>query len=214
MCTAVVGGSIHRAARRISAASDQRSTTPMTSHRIKDRTKGFPRRVLMRVCSVAVTFPNNNLNRVITGNGEIAGDKRTAGGYIFSTRSGSRGKAYARRRWRSSFFDRKSLLVAFALNYDGRLWRRIDGCCVEGFSCFRTCVDSDFSRTCRAVRKNQLQSDSLAVWQPHQAARLLPDVRKIRGSLGGGERLRAREGSISPVHERGTRGDQTRAGAK
>src|SRR5579862_3764780 len=76
MCTAVVGGSIHRAARRITAASDQRSTTPMTSHRIKDRTKGFPRRVLMRVFSVAVTFTNNNLNQVIATNGEIAGDKR------------------------------------------------------------------------------------------------------------------------------------------
>jgi len=30
----------------------------------------------MRVFSVAVTFTNNNLNRVIATNGEIAGDKR------------------------------------------------------------------------------------------------------------------------------------------
>src|SRR6202035_3269773 len=82
MCTAVVGGSIHRAARRISAASDQRSTTPMTSHRIRDRTKGFPSRGLMCVLSGAVTFPNDSLNRVITTNGEIAADKRTLGATV------------------------------------------------------------------------------------------------------------------------------------
>src|SRR5579862_8273595 len=135
-------------------------------------------------------------------------------GYVFSTRSGSRGKAPMQGGDEEApFFCRKSLLVAFALNYDGRLWRRIDGCCVEGFPCFRTCVDSDFSRTCRAVRKNQLQSDSLAVRQSHQAADLLSHVRKVRGSLGGSERLRAREGSISPVHERGARRDRTRVGA-
>ena len=33
----------------------------------------------MRVFSVAVTFTNNNLNRVIATNGEIAGDKRRLG---------------------------------------------------------------------------------------------------------------------------------------
>jgi len=57
----------------------------------------------MCVFSVAVTFPNDSLNWVITTNGEIAGDKRTAGGHVFFTRSGSRGKADARRRWRGSF---------------------------------------------------------------------------------------------------------------
>src|ERR1035438_6705659 len=51
MCTAVVGGSIHRAATRISEASDQRSTTPMTSHRIKDRRKPVQSGVLPYVSS-------------------------------------------------------------------------------------------------------------------------------------------------------------------
>src|SRR5580700_7174185 len=130
--------------------------------------------------------------------------------YVFSTRSGSARQGGCKEEMERLLFSRKSLLVAFALNYDGRLWRRIDGCCVEGFSCFRTRIDSDFSRTCRPVRKNQLQSDSLAVRQPDQAADLLPHVRKVRGSLGGGERLRAREGSISSVHERGAGRDRTR----
>src|ERR1700730_5270671 len=61
MCTAVVGGSIHRAATRISAASDQRSTTPMTSHRIKDRRKPVRSGVLVCVFGIAVTFQNNSL---------------------------------------------------------------------------------------------------------------------------------------------------------
>ena len=43
----------------------------------------------MRVFSVAVTFTNNNLNRVIATNGEIAGDKRTAGA-TFSPRDRDR----------------------------------------------------------------------------------------------------------------------------
>src|SRR5208282_507115 len=60
MCTAVVGGSIHRAATRISAASDQRSTTPMTSHRIKDRTKPVCSGVLIGVFGISVTFQNNS----------------------------------------------------------------------------------------------------------------------------------------------------------
>jgi hypothetical protein len=47
----------------------------------------------MCVFSVAVTFPNNSLNWVITTNGEIAGDKRTDKDYFFFGRSGSRGKA-------------------------------------------------------------------------------------------------------------------------
>src|SRR6266404_5362842 len=61
MCTAVVGGSIHRAATRISAANDQRSTTPMTSHRIKDRRKPARSGVLVSVFGIAVTFQNNSL---------------------------------------------------------------------------------------------------------------------------------------------------------
>jgi len=39
MCTAVVGGSIHRTATSISTASDQRSATPMRNHLMKDRRK-------------------------------------------------------------------------------------------------------------------------------------------------------------------------------
>src|ERR1039457_5024315 len=64
MCTAVVGGSIHRAATRISAASDQRSTTPMTRHRIKDRTKPVRSGVLVSVFGIAVTFQNDSLGWV------------------------------------------------------------------------------------------------------------------------------------------------------
>src|SRR5208337_4312752 len=61
MCTAVVGGSIHRVATRISAASDQRSTTPMTSHRIKDRRKSVRSGVLVSVFGIAITFQTNSL---------------------------------------------------------------------------------------------------------------------------------------------------------
>src|SRR2546426_586270 len=41
MCTAVVGGSIHPAGTNISAASDQKTTTPRTSRRIKNRRRFF-----------------------------------------------------------------------------------------------------------------------------------------------------------------------------
>src|SRR5258707_4612306 len=61
MCTAVVGGSIHRAATRISAASDQRSTTPMTSQRINHRRKLLRSGVLVCGSAIAVTFQNNSL---------------------------------------------------------------------------------------------------------------------------------------------------------
>ena len=47
----------------------------------------------MRVFSVAVTFTNNNLNRVIATNGEIAGDKRTAGATFSPRDRDPRGKA-------------------------------------------------------------------------------------------------------------------------
>src|SRR5258706_11463684 len=67
MCTAVVGGSTHRAARRISAERDQRSTTPMTSHRIKDRRKpvrsgGWVGASGIALSGMAVTFQNNSLS--------------------------------------------------------------------------------------------------------------------------------------------------------
>src|SRR5258708_36258617 len=65
MCTAVVGGSTHRAARRISAERDQRSTTPMTSHRIKDRRKpvrsgGWVDVSGVGLSGMAITFQNNS----------------------------------------------------------------------------------------------------------------------------------------------------------
>ena len=41
MCTAVVGGSIHRAATRINAANDHRSASPMRSHVTKERRVTF-----------------------------------------------------------------------------------------------------------------------------------------------------------------------------
>src|SRR5258708_6009115 len=67
MCTAVVGGSTHRAARRISAERNQRSTTPMTSHRIKDRRKpvrsgGWVGVSGIGLSAMAVTFQNNSLS--------------------------------------------------------------------------------------------------------------------------------------------------------
>src|SRR5258708_36896740 len=61
MCTAVDGGSIHRAARRISAASHQTSTTPITSHRTKDRRKPLRSGVLGGVSGFSVTFQNTSL---------------------------------------------------------------------------------------------------------------------------------------------------------
>src|SRR5258708_8768774 len=61
MCTAVDGGSIHRAARRISAASDQTSTPPITSHRTKDRRKPLRSGVLGGVSGFSVTFQNTSL---------------------------------------------------------------------------------------------------------------------------------------------------------
>ena len=64
MCTAVDGGSIHRAARRISAASDQTSTTPMTSHRTKDRRERLRSGLLGSVSGVSLTFQNNSLGWV------------------------------------------------------------------------------------------------------------------------------------------------------
>jgi hypothetical protein len=69
MCTAVDGGSIHRAARRISAASDHRSTTPMANHRTKDRRTKDRRKplrsgVLGCVSGFSVTFQNNSLGGV------------------------------------------------------------------------------------------------------------------------------------------------------
>src|ERR1700686_3305411 len=64
MCTAVVGGSIHRAAKRIRAASDQRITTTTTSHRIKDRRKPVRSEVLGSAFGIAVTIQNNSLSGV------------------------------------------------------------------------------------------------------------------------------------------------------
>jgi hypothetical protein len=62
MCTVVDGGSIHRAARRISAASDQTSATPMASHRTKDRREPLRGGVLGGgVSGFSVTFQNNSL---------------------------------------------------------------------------------------------------------------------------------------------------------
>ena len=64
MCKAVVGGSIHRAATRVSAASDQRSTTARPSHRIEERRKLFHRGGLGGVNGLVVTFQNNSLGWV------------------------------------------------------------------------------------------------------------------------------------------------------
>src|SRR5271168_39799 len=54
MCTAVVGGSIQRAARSVSAASDQRAATLMRNHRIKDGRKRLRGGVFESVSGIAV----------------------------------------------------------------------------------------------------------------------------------------------------------------
>src|SRR5579872_775797 len=59
MWTAVVGGLIHRAATRISTASDQRSATPRRNRRTKDRRKPFRRGILECMVGLSVTFQNN-----------------------------------------------------------------------------------------------------------------------------------------------------------
>src|SRR5277367_1670612 len=63
MCTAVVGGSIHRAATSISTASDQRSATPIRNHRTKDRRDPFQCQVFGSASGFSVTPQNNRLRR-------------------------------------------------------------------------------------------------------------------------------------------------------
>ena len=69
MCTAVVGGSIHRAATSSSAASSQRDATPMPIHRAKDRrgdrSSPFRNAVLGCISGLSVTSQNNRLGRII-----------------------------------------------------------------------------------------------------------------------------------------------------
>src|SRR5215470_16406304 len=71
MCTAVDGGSIHRIARRISAASDQRSTVPMTSHRTKD-----PRMILRSEVLGCVLAFRSHLRIIIWGWVALIADHR------------------------------------------------------------------------------------------------------------------------------------------
>src|ERR1700731_2268961 len=59
MCTAVVGGSIQRAATSISAASDQRSTMPTMRNRIRDRRNPMRGRDLGGASGISVTYQNN-----------------------------------------------------------------------------------------------------------------------------------------------------------
>ena len=61
MCTAVVGGLIHRAATRTSAARDQRSAAPMRNHRTRDRRELFRSGVLSCASGFSVTYQNNRL---------------------------------------------------------------------------------------------------------------------------------------------------------
>jgi hypothetical protein len=65
MCTAVVGGSIHRAATRVSAASDQRSATARRNHRTKERRELLRSGVLEGVYGVVVTFQDNRPGRAV-----------------------------------------------------------------------------------------------------------------------------------------------------
>src|ERR1700752_3740200 len=73
MCTAVVGGSIQRAATRISTAIDQRSATPMRKHRTKDR-RELRSGVLGCVSEFPATFQNNRLGWI-----DIVPDKSSLG---------------------------------------------------------------------------------------------------------------------------------------
>lgn len=63
MWTAVVGGSIQRAAIRISAASDQRTVTLMTSQRTRVRTKRGLDGAPVRAVEVWLTLQNNRHSR-------------------------------------------------------------------------------------------------------------------------------------------------------
>src|SRR5580765_8630468 len=64
MCTAVVGGSIHRAASRINAASSQASTAAMTSHRKQERRSPVRSEVLICEFGIVIRFGNNSPERV------------------------------------------------------------------------------------------------------------------------------------------------------
>src|ERR1017187_4591986 len=61
MCIAVVGGSIHRAATRVSAASDHKITTARPSHRTQDGRSFFRSGIFGGRDGVVVTFQNNCL---------------------------------------------------------------------------------------------------------------------------------------------------------
>src|ERR1039457_559652 len=56
MCTAVVGGSAHRAATRVSAAANHSSPAVSTSHRTTDRSGRFRRGVLNVVTCLRITL--------------------------------------------------------------------------------------------------------------------------------------------------------------
>src|SRR5215469_8190145 len=58
MCTAVVGGLIHRTTTRSRTATDQTSSAPTISDRTKDRRKQFRSWVLVRAAGCAITFQN------------------------------------------------------------------------------------------------------------------------------------------------------------
>src|ERR1700723_2799944 len=65
MCTAVVGGLIHRADSSVKAARDQISATPITTHRTRDRRKPFRGEILLGMYGAAVTI------RIIAGEGHL-----------------------------------------------------------------------------------------------------------------------------------------------
>jgi len=63
MCTAVDGGSIHRTAKSINAASDQRSSTLMAHHRTTDRRRPLRSVILECASGFSVTFQNSLMPR-------------------------------------------------------------------------------------------------------------------------------------------------------
>src|SRR5271168_3957323 len=64
MCTAVVGGSIQRAATSISTANNQTSPTPMRKHRKMNRTETAGRGVAGGASGFSVTPQNNRLRSI------------------------------------------------------------------------------------------------------------------------------------------------------
>src|SRR5258706_7052082 len=122
MWTAVVGGSIHRAATKISEASDERSSAWMRSHRMKDLIKDWGTRDrsggLVGGFGVAVTFQNNPRKiQCVT----IASMSTLPPGFAIRTATLDDVKTIVGHR-RAMFFDIRSPDEATLDSMAGRFW--------------------------------------------------------------------------------------------